>query len=88
MEDETKSYTLSSSDEVAYYEPSPSTIPTLEEDEASSHDEITRHQPYVTQQEKSLPCWVKQLYNHHNPMPTSHEQNIDGPRRYHRIEEQ
>ena len=88
MEHEKKSSTLSSSDEVAYYEPRPSVIPTLKEELASSDDEIARHQPDVTQEEKPLPCWVKQLYDHHNPTPTSHEQNADGPWRSQRIEEQ
>ena len=88
MEDEKKSSTLSSSDEVAYYEPSQIAIPTLKEEEESSNDEITRHQPNVTQQKKSLPHCIKQLYDNHNPTPTSHEQNANGPHRSQRIEEQ
>ena len=51
VENEKKSSTLSLSDEVAYYEPSPSIIASLMEEEASSDDDVTRHQLAVTQQE-------------------------------------
>ena len=61
----------------------------LKEEEAPSSDEESEsHQPAVTQQEKPLPRWVKQLYDEHNPLPISLDQNADGPRRSQRIEEQ
>ena len=48
VEDEKKSSTLSSSDEVTYFELGPNTISTLNKEEASLDDEIARHQLVVT----------------------------------------
>ena len=81
---------MSPNDEVTYYEPGPRNIPILKEEEASLlYEESEKHQPTVdTQQEKSLPRWVKQVYDDDNPLPISHEKNADRPRHSHTLEEQ